>query len=96
MQTIDTGYTSCINTFTATYTHTQAQLLLFQIAGSIIPRMAKATDVNFSIYLVASFKLLPSIESQLISGTDGNLSGATLTIATLAWLSFIMMFTNKV
>ena len=71
--------------------------MLFQITSSIIPRMAKAPDVNFSIFLVAAFKFLPSIDSQLISGTDGNLSGATLTIATQAWLSFIMMmFTNKV
>ena len=83
MQTIDTGYTSCINTFTAKYTHTQAQLLLFQIANSIILRMAKAPDVNFSVCLVATFKFLPSIDSQLISGTDGNLSGATLTILKL-------------
>ena len=41
--------------------------------------VALTPDVSFGIFLAASLKFLSSIDSQLVSGGDGNSRGATFT-----------------
>ena len=50
--------------------------------------MVSTPDVSFGIFFVASLKFVSSIDSQLVSGIDGNLSGATFSPACCSNLMF--------
>ena len=45
----------------------------------MLATVALAPDVNLGIFFAASLKFVSLIDSQLVSGSDGNLSGATFT-----------------